>query len=164
MADRYHRHSLKRVKFEKRLALPLLALSLTLAPVQPGVRAHSYKLGEISIGHMWAPPSDGTNSVPVYGPILNQGATTTSLNAIDAPVAGSAGVKSPEETAGDDVVGSVDFLPGKPFAFAPWRKHIWLTELERPLKAGDSFPMTLTFEDIGDVVIEVEVESKQGHQ
>ena len=33
-----------------------------------GASAHSYKLGQISIGHVWSPPpAEGDDGVPVYG-------------------------------------------------------------------------------------------------
>jgi copper(I)-binding protein len=42
-------------------------------------------------------------------------------------------------------------------AFAPSGKHVMLIGLRRPLKAGDSFPLTLTFEKAGDVKAKVRV-------
>jgi len=42
-------------------------------------------------------------------------------------------------------------------AFAPSGKHVMLIGLRRPLKAGDSFPLTLTFEKAGAVKTTVRV-------
>lgn len=42
-------------------------------------------------------------------------------------------------------------------AFAPSGKHVMLIGLRRPLKAGDSFPLTLTFEKAGAVKTTVQV-------
>ncbi len=45
----------------------------------------------------------------------------------------------------------LELKPGGPL-------HVMLTDLKQPLKAGDSFPLTLTFEKAGlrDVIVKVE--------
>ena len=46
----------------------MLLVAWGLAPVS--ARAHSYSLGEIAIGHIWAPPPEpGANGLAVYGAI-----------------------------------------------------------------------------------------------
>ncbi|MDZ7713560.1 MAG: hypothetical protein U5L06_10800 [Rhodovibrio sp.] len=41
--------------------------------------------------------------------------------------------------------------------------HLWLDGLNRALKVGDKFPLTLTFEPGGSVKLEIYVEEGPGH-
>ena len=58
---------------------------------------------------------------------------------------------------------AVDLAPGEVVALAPWREHLWLTGLKRPLRDGDSFEMTLDFEPAGAVTVTVVVEAAASH-
>jgi hypothetical protein len=40
--------------------------------------------------------------------------------------------------------------------------HVMLTDLKRPLQAGETFPLTLGFEKAGSIKVDVEVESMAG--
>jgi periplasmic copper chaperone A len=44
---------------------------------------------------------------------------------------------------------AVDIQPGAQTAFAPGGRHVMLIGLKQPLKDGDTFPLTLTFEHAG---------------
>jgi hypothetical protein len=137
----------------------LAAASLLPAPAA----AHGYKLGAISIGHVWAPPPlPGVDGVPVYGPILNGGAQAVRLVGVSTPVANAARFR----IAKDGAVSwpdAVEFRPGRPLAMAAWRRHIWLSGLTRPLNAGDSFELTLDFGPQGSKTVTVVVETAPGH-
>lgn len=129
----------------------------------PQAAAHSYKLGAIAIGHIWAPPpEDGAEGVPVYGPIFNQGGAAVKLVGASTPAAGQARLREAADgkvTWPDAVV-----LPaGRPVALAAWRQHIWLSDLRQPLREGDTFPLTLDFGQAGTLDIEVVVETASGH-
>jgi copper(I)-binding protein len=52
----------------------------------------------------------------------------------------------------------VDLPPGKPTTLKPGGMHIMLMGLRHPLKAGQSFPMTLKFAKSGTREVQVEVE------
>ena len=52
---------------------------------------------------------------------------------------------------------AVEVHPEAPVQFAPGGNHVMLMGLKAPLKEGDRFPLTLTFEKAGDVVVEVRV-------
>lgn len=52
---------------------------------------------------------------------------------------------------------AVDVKPGAVTAFAPRGRHIMLIGLRRPLKKGDTFPLTLTFRNAGPVQVTVHV-------
>ena len=48
----------------------------------------------------------------------------------------------------------------RPLALAPGGLHIMLVGLAQPLKAGEHFPLTLTFEKAGAVTVDVPVEAR----
>ncbi|MDZ7711646.1 MAG: copper chaperone PCu(A)C [Rhodovibrio sp.] len=58
---------------------------------------------------------------------------------------------------------SLKLAPGQPVSLAEWRVHLWLDGLNRALKVGDKFPLTLTFEPGGSVELEIYVEEGPGH-
>ncbi len=58
---------------------------------------------------------------------------------------------------------AVELRPGKPFALAAWREHIWLSGLKKPLKKGDSFDLILDFGNAGTLAVQVVVEEASGH-
>lgn len=151
-----------RSRFAEVCLVCAIAVAVILSsPVE--VRAHSYKLGDISIGHVWAtPPENGDSGVAVYGPILNGtdeplrllGASTPIADEVRFRVSKNSAVRWPE---------FIELDPGKPLALAPWREHIWLSGLEEPLKEGDSFGLSLDFGGKGAIAITVVVEGAGGH-
>jgi copper(I)-binding protein len=52
---------------------------------------------------------------------------------------------------------TVEVAPGATIKFEPGGKHVMLIGLNKPLKAGDTFPLTLTFEKAGSVQTMVHV-------
>jgi periplasmic copper chaperone A len=99
----------------------------------PGLaQAHSFKAGDIAIGHAWAMPSQQTEA-QVFFPLLNSG--------------------SKAET-------SFELLQGKPFPMRPTASHLRLIGLRKPLVAGDKFSLILNFEFAGEVEIEAHIEEK----
>lgn len=61
------------------------------------------------------------------------------------------------EAMGMIYLDSIDIPAGEPVDLDPRGLHVWLADLERPLVAGESFPLTLTFENAGDRRVEVAV-------
>lgn len=141
-----------------RQIIPTLALVLLL----PGVAlAHSARLDQIKIGHAWAPPTV-KESGAVYMPLLNDGDGEVRLVALSTPVAESVYLRK-GKGANAERLESVTLQPGQPLALAAWRVHMWMEGLKRPLEEGQRFPLTLTFEEAGEVTIDVIVESTPGH-
>lgn len=127
----------------------------------PPILAHSYKIGEISIGHVWSAPTDG-NGASIYGPLLNNGMQEDRLISVQSPISERARFRIIDknvETWPDDIA----LKPGKPFALAPWREHIWLSGLKQSLRERESFPLSLTFARAGTITIDVTVENEAGH-
>ena len=146
----------------KRLAVAFAAASL-LTFVPTTVSAHSYELGDLAVGHIWAPvPVEGARSIPVYAGVLNQGDQPITL--VGATTSVAAGVRIRKARNGSvQWPDGIEFKPGSPFALAPWREHIWITGLNGPLEEGDSFKLTLDFDGAGKLDVMVVVESEAGH-
>ncbi|MCF1506002.1 copper chaperone PCu(A)C [Afifella sp. H1R] len=124
--------------------------------------AHSYKLGDIAVGHVWASQPESGGGVAVYGPILNQGDAAVQLIDASTPVAEDVRIRTAadgEERWSD----TIDLEPGKPLALAPWRQHLWLSGLKRELKEGDAFDLTLDFGGAGSLTMQVEIEPGGGN-
>jgi periplasmic copper chaperone A len=145
-----------------RLLRGLLALGLALAVGQ--ALAHDFKAGSLTIGHPWAratPP--GAKVGGGYLTIENTGAEPDRLVAATVEIAGRAelhemavvdGVmKMRPLEAGIEVPasGSVELKPGS--------YHLMLMDLKQPLKEGESFSGTLTFEKAGTVDVTFNIES-----
>ena len=145
------------------LGVALAAVTAAASWVPTAADAHSYKLGDIAIGHIWAPPPEqGAEGLPIYGPILNRGDATVRLVGATTPIANQTRFR----IAKDNQVRwphAVTLKPGKPLALAAWREHIWLSGLKGPLAGGDSFDLTLDFGEAGQLKIKVIIEKGSGH-
>ncbi len=54
-------------------------------------------------------------------------------------------------------VDTVEVPEGEDVLFEPGGNHVMLIGLKQPLKAGDIVPLTLTFENAGEIAVEVSV-------
>ncbi len=141
----------------------LLVGMIAVAPSRAA--AHSYKLGDVAVGHIWAkPPETGADGVAVYAPILNSGKTTVRLLGASTPIADKARLRKVDKKDGTVTwPEAIELYPGKPFALAAWREHLWVSGLHQPLKDGDWFDLTLDFGDKGKLPVKVRVETAPGH-
>jgi len=55
-------------------------------------------------------------------------------------------------------VAGIDLPAGQAVTLQPGGLHIMLVDLAKPLKAGQTFPLTLTFEKAGSKTVNVAVE------
>jgi copper(I)-binding protein len=138
-----------------------LLLSAFIMLFATGASAHSYKAGEIAIGHVWGLPSE-TSETQVFLPLSNRG------NAEDALVGARSSVCSLIELRqnnryDDPELKTIELLPGKPVAMRKGARHLRLIGLTRSLKAGDRFEMILDFLNAGEAVVDVIVEDGSGH-
>ncbi len=138
----------------------VLAYLLAAVSDPNSLLAHSYKNGNIAIGHAWALPSSQTDA-QVFFPLLNSGKTADRLLAARSDIAGLAELRrnnrydDPPETA-------FDLKSGKPFPMRPTSFHIRLVGLNKPLVLGGVFSLILDFEVAGEMEISVQVEEKPG--
>jgi periplasmic copper chaperone A len=52
---------------------------------------------------------------------------------------------------------AIDVPANQPVTLKPDGLHIWLAGLKQPLKAGESFPLTLNFEKAGEREVTVSI-------
>ena len=138
------------------LALIVLTLPVGLAA------ADDYQLQSLRIEHPFAratPP--GARVAGVFLTIENTGRQPDRLLRVSSPVAGVAELHEMKMDAGMmkmRAVQSLEVKPGESLVLKPGGYHVMLTELKQPLKTGDSFPLTLTFDKAGTVEVSVSVE------
>jgi copper(I)-binding protein len=131
------------------LAVPL-AVPLAGFAQQPGIQ----------LDHVWSRAAMAGRTGVVYLTITDTGPADT-LTGVATPVAATAGL---HETVNDSgvmkmrPVASLPITPGKPVTLAPGGYHIMLMDLKQPLKEGDSFPVTFSFANAGQVTATATVE------
>jgi periplasmic copper chaperone A len=132
-----------------------------LAIIAPTVaQAHSFKLGDIAIGHAWALPSQ-QNDGQVFFPLANQGTAPDELVGARADICSVIELRQ-NNRYDDPALTSIALDPKRPVPMRPTARHLRLIGLKQPLKKGDRFPIILDFLNAGEVEIEVIVEDKPG--
>lgn len=123
--------------------------------------AHSYDLGSIHVGHIWAKPAQKGGSTSLYAPFLNGGEAQADLVGVSSPVAEHAYLAGADSESGQPgaEVEAIEIAPAIPYASAPWRGHIVLSGLTQAIAAGDTVPVTLDFGDLGTLEVEAEIET-----
>jgi len=123
--------------------------------------ANDVKAGSITISNSWARATAlKARNGAVYMTIKNGGTASDRLMAVKTPVAGHAGLH--QTVMDQDVmrmrpVKAMQVSPGGMAMLKPGDYHIMLMVLKAPLKAGTSFPLTLTFDKAGEIAIMVPV-------
>jgi periplasmic copper chaperone A len=116
----------------------------------------------ISLNHVWARATAGsTTTAAAYFTVTNKG-EPDHLVSVSTPIAATAEL---HETINDNGVMKMRPVPpialetDKPVTLRPGGYHVMLTRLVSPLKVGDSFPLTLTFEHAQPITVTVNVEA-----
>jgi hypothetical protein len=143
-----------------KLGLPALTLAAALS-FAPAASAHDYKLGDLTIDHPWARASVAANGA-AYMVISTSGTAPDQLVAAASPVAGKVELHT-QIIEGDVMrmrpVKAIEVNIGEPAVLKPGGLHVMLIGLKAPLKEGEKFPLTLTFEKAGSVTVDVAVQS-----
>ena len=141
----------------------ILAIAAVTALAAAGAAsAHDYQLRSLHIDHPFAratPP--GARSGGIFLSIENKGNSADRLLSVSTP-AGTAELHQMVLDGGVmrmRAIAGLDVKPGDRLVLQPGGYHVMLTDLKRPLKAGDSFPLTLGFEKAGSIEVNVMVES-----
>jgi copper(I)-binding protein len=139
-------------------------LGLALFCISFGVAsAHDYKLRSLTIDHPFSratPP--GAKSGGAFFVVQNAGTMPDRLVRATSPVAGAVELHQMAVDGGVmkmRAAPALDIGAGDKLELKPGGYHVMLVDLKRPLKAGDTFPLTLTFEGAGTIEVSVEVES-----
>lgn len=145
----------------------MLALSALALPAV----AHDFKAGDLRIDHPYATPSrPGMTTGSVYfRSIRNTGSNADRLLSASTPAATSVEIHRMQMVQGGlgevmqmRAVPSLEIAPGATVAMkhgTPDGHHLMLIGLTAPLKDGDRFPVTLTFEKAGTHVVNVWVQT-----
>lgn len=147
------------------ISLSRLTLAAAALALHAGVHAHGVSCGDIVLQHPYAPATVGLGKVGAvyFKTIANKGATADRLLAASTPVA--ARVEIHEMAMAGDVMKmrAVPEVALPAGAEQPWQQgqmsgnHLMLMDLAKPLKPGDKFPITLTFQRAGACQAEVHV-------
>jgi copper(I)-binding protein len=142
-----------------RLRFPLLYSILLAMPAIALAQPSS-----IHVENAWSRAAMQGRTGVVYLTIVDDGADDR-LTAIASPVAAKAELHESFTEHGVAKMRPVVALPverGKPLALAPGGYHVMLMDLKRPLRQGDTFPITLNFEKAGQVKATVTVQRAGG--
>ena len=135
--------------------------STALASLAFAATAHSFKLGDIDIGHPYARPTRAGQQVGAgYLTLANKGVPDRLLS-VSSAMAVSVEMHAMAmegEVMRMRQLDAIALPAGAVVALQPGGYHLMLFGLKAPLKAGDHFPMTLKFEKAGEVVVTVNVE------
>jgi copper(I)-binding protein len=134
----------------KRRTFLLTLLTPTIA------QAHSFRHGNIAIGHAWALPSQ-QNDGQVFFPLANQGTEHDELVAARSEICTIVELRQ-NNRYDDPPLTSIALDPKKPVPMRPTARHLRLQGLKRPLLIGDHFKIVLDFLNAGEVEIDVIVE------
>ena len=140
----------------------LILSAAALAFASAFAHAHSFKLGEIDIGHPYARAT--VAGQPTGGGYLSLDNKGRDDKLVSATAAVSASVELHSMSMEGDVmrmrrVDGIALPTGKKVELKPGGFHLMFVGLKAPLKAGDKFPMTLKFEKAGEVEVTVNVEA-----
>jgi periplasmic copper chaperone A len=120
----------------------------------------SAQTGQLEIGNAWARATPGkAETGAAY--LTIQSPAADKLVAASSPVAKKAELHTMSMSGmvmKMRPIASIDISPGQPVTLAPGGMHIMLVGLAKPLKAGQTFPLTLTFEKAGARTVNVAVE------
>ena len=135
---------MRRMAFALLLLLPIAACG---QPAPPEVRG------------VWTRDTvGGTANAAVFRTIRS--GTPDRLVAASAPVAARTDLMTMTMEGGATGmrhVDGIDIRAGTPVSLNPTGLHVWLADLNQPLRAGQSFPLTLEFEQAGRRQVTVSV-------
>lgn len=124
--------------------------------------ANAAQAQTVQVDHPWARASAGAATTGAAYLTLTDKGLPDRLTAASSPVASMVELHETIDEGGvmkmRAVAGGIALQPGKPVALAPGGMHIMLMGLKAPLKAGDTFPLTLTFEHAAPATVTVTVE------
>jgi copper(I)-binding protein len=119
------------------------------------------KPASVEVKDVWVRDTVGrTANAAVFMTIESKAADR--LVGASAPVAGKTDLMTmtmggPGGAMGMDYVKDIALPAGQPVSLNPRGLHVWLAELKQPLKAGETFPLVLRFENAGERQVTVSV-------
>jgi copper(I)-binding protein len=138
----------------------ILALSLALA-IGSQARAQTPGATTVAVEQPWARATPaGAKTGAAYATLINNGASADRLMGATTPLAEK--VQFHKETEENGIsrmreLRTVEVRPRAKVVFKPGDMHIMLVGLKQPLKQGEMFPLTLTFEKAGKIEVNVSI-------
>lgn len=121
---------------------------------------HAVRAGDINVRDVWSRATPPGIEVGVAYLVIDNRGKPDRLLAASSPVAKRTELHISEMKNGMMQMrhlDAVDIKAGAATAFAPGGRHIMLIGLKRPLKQGDTFPLTLKFRNAGRLRVMVHV-------
>lgn len=142
----------------------LLLSAFTLFSAQ--TLAHEYNAGDIEIDHPWSREAPPTATVIAgFFQLKNNAQQDDYLINASTPVAKRVEIHTHEMSDGMMQMKQIDrvkIAAQETVMFKPGSYHLMIFNPEKAYKQGERFPMTLTFQNAGEVQVELAVE-KNGH-
>ncbi len=148
--------------------LPTRRAALAAAFLLGGLHAASaqtLQTAPISAVQAWARPTPGGATTGVVYLTLTAKDHADRLVGASTPAAGMAELHISFEDNGVMKMRPVEglsLMPGQPVELKPGGYHLMLMDLKQPLKTGDSFPVTLTFDHAKPLTVSVTVATMGG--
>ena len=137
-------------------------MGLAAAAAWPAAaRAHSYRLGDIAIGHAWALPASISRDGQAFVPLVNEGKEADELVAARSSICGAIELRR-NNRYDDPPLSSFLLEPGKPLPMRPTARHLRLMSLRDPLLLDQRFTIILDFLNVGEMEVEFHVENAPG--
>jgi periplasmic copper chaperone A len=139
-----------------------IGIAAVMLPIGRGACAKEFKTGSIAVEQPWARATPGGASVGAgYLTITNGADTPDRLVSVSADVAGRTEMHQMDMADGvmrmRPLPEGVEVPAHGAVALAPGATHLMLLDLKQPLKEGDRFAGTLTFEKAGSLDVTFEV-------
>jgi copper(I)-binding protein len=128
------------------------------------MHAHHSMTGAPTVTQVWSramPPTAPTGAV--YFTLRNPGDTPDRLTGVKTTRAEKAELHThvhKGEVMRMERIDSVEVPAGGEVTFKPGSSHVMLFKLSEPLVAGERFPLTLIFENAGEVIVDVAIQEQ----
>jgi copper(I)-binding protein len=137
--------------------MPLALVTVLAAPVAALAGSE-----DVEIENAWARASISTSRPgAAYLTVRNTGDVAVTLTGLATPLAMMPEIHETTVTAEGissmAPAGEITIQAGETVALEPGGLHAMLMGLQSPMTEGDSFPLTLTFSDGGDVTVDVPI-------
>ncbi len=144
---------------------PRILLALTLTLLAAGAAsAHSYKLGQLEIGHPWTrATAPSAPTAAGFLTITNRGTTVDRLIAVRTSIAAQAEIHEMKMDGNimrmRDLANGIEIPAGATVTLAPGGLHLMLMGLKTPITKDKHVPLKLVFEKAGSIDVELAVEA-----
>lgn len=140
----------------------IAAAAIALAGSAGALAQESVRAGDFVVEQSWARATIGTSRPgAAYLTIRNEGSAPDTLVGIESGVAGSAEIHDTTTDASGITrmapTGPLAIGPGEEIVLTPGGKHLMLMQLNEPLVEGETLPLTLRFEEAGEVAVEAPI-------